>query len=366
MKKTIKLAAVFLMAAAFFTLVACGAPEETGEEQVPYEIAMISDTKSIEDGAFNEAVWNGIESFVEEEPVSYKYYMATEDSTKAYLTAIEEASEGGAKIVVAAGSVFGNAIEQAQEEYPEISFLLLDGEPCEKNGTSAACRKNTVSIMFAEEQAGYLAGYAAVKEGYRSLGFMGGKEQAPVQRFGYGYIQGADAAAEELGISDIRLRYAYLNSFEENDETEKLAKDWYSEGTEVIFACAGAAGKSVMQAAEQSGGKVIGSDTDQSGESDSVLVCAVKNIESAVSDVLWEYYGDQEFAGGQTILLDAENAGIGLSMENSRMKRFDKAEYDSIYQKLASGSVIVKKTVALESVGSGRIQTELSVPGESN
>ena len=111
----------------------------------------------------------------------------------------------------------------------------------------------------------------------------------------------------------------------ESDKVEELAEDWYSDGTEVIFACAGAAGRSVMRAAEACGGNVIGADVDQSRESETVLVSAVKNIEAAVSDVLWEYYGDQEFAGGQSVLLDAENAGIGLSMESSRMKHFGKS-----------------------------------------
>lgn len=360
MKKQTKLAAVFLIIIAVMAFSACGAPEETGEEQVPYEIALISDTKSIEDGAFNEAVWDGIESFVEEDPVSYKHYMTTEDSTRAYLNAIEEASKGGARIVIAAGSAFSNAIERAQDQYPELHFLLLDGQPCEEDGTPSQCGDNTVSIQFSEEQAGYLAGYAAVKEGYRNLAFLGGKEQPPVQRFGYGYVQGAHAAAEELGASDLKVRYAYLDTFEESDKVEELAEDWYSDGTEVIFACAGAAGRSVMRAAEACGGNVIGADVDQSRESETVLVSAVKNIEAAVSDVLWEYYGDQEFAGGQSVLLDAENAGIGLSMESSRMKHFGKSEYEEVFQKLAKKTVVVKKDEVQnpEQMGTKRVEVQ--------
>lgn len=343
MRKKKRLAAAFLLAAAILVLPSCGAPEETGEEQVPYEIAMVSDTKSIEDGAFNEAVWDGIEAFVEEDPVSYKHYMTTADTTKAYLKAIEEAEKGGAKIVIAAGSAFGNAIEKAQDKYPRLYFLLLDGQPCGEDASPAPCAKNTVSIQFAEEQAGYLAGYAAVKEGYRNLGFVGGKAQPPVQRFGAGYVQGADAAAEELGLSDVKIRYAYLDTFEEDESAEALAGQWYADGTEVIFSCAGAAGKSVMRAAESGGGAVIGADIDQSGESETVLVSAVKNIEAAVSDVLWGLYGDEEFAGGQSLLLEAKNSGIGLSMESSRMKRFGEAEYNEVFQKLSDGSVVVNK-----------------------
>lgn len=326
-------------------LTACGAPEETGEEKVPYEIAMVSDTESIEDGAFNEAVWNGIESFVEEEPVSYKYYLATGDSERAYLTAIDEAAEGGAKIVIAAGSAFGNVVYQAQEKFSDTHFLLLDGQPLKEDGTAGKIGENTIGILFDEGQAGYLAGYAAVKEGYRSLAFLGGKEQPPIQRFGYGFVQGADAAASELEIADVKVRYAYSGTFEGTNIVQAMARDWYQKGTEVIFACAGAGGKAVMEAAEAEGGKVIGVDTDQSGESETVIFSAVKNIEPAVSDVLWEYYGDGEFAGGQLVLLDAENGGIGLSMETSRMKNFGNEEYRRVFQKLVEGTVKVKQNV---------------------
>lgn len=349
MKIKRKLALVLAFAAAVL-LTACGGPEETGEEKVPYEIAMVSDTESIEDGAFNEAVWNGIESFVEEEPVSYKYYLAAGDSEKAYLTAIDEAAEGGAKIVIAAGSAFGNVVCQAQEQFKDTRFLLLDGQPLEEDGSAGAIGENTISIMFDEGQAGYLAGYAAVKEGYRNLAFLGGKEQAPIQRFGYGFVQGADAAAAENGISDVTVRYAYSGTFARSELVEQTAGEWYKTGTEVIFACAGAGGKSVIEAAEAEGGKVIGVDTDQSEVSETVIVSAVKNIEPAVSDVLWEYFGDGEFAGGQKVLLNAKNGGVGLSMESSRMKTFGSKDYNRVFQTLAEETVKLAETLP-ESAG---------------
>lgn len=359
MKKRRLLSAVCLAALMLALLCACGEKEQ--EEQVPYEIAMLSNTSSVEDGSFNQTVWQGIESFVEEEPVSYKSYMTTEDSTDAFLRTIEEAAEGGAKVVIAAGSTFAGAIYEAQEEYPDISFVLFDGEPASDASGETAVSKNTLAVLFAEEQAGFLAGYAAVKEGYRELGFLGGKELPSVQRFGYGFVQGAQQAAAGSGVR-VNIRYAYTGTFSRSPEVEKQASDWYGEGTEVIFACAGDAGKSVMKAAEQKDGKVIGVDTDQSGDSETVLLSAVKNLDESVSDILATYYGEHEFAGGQSIRLSAENAGIGLSMESSRMKNFTSREYDEILRELSEGKLQVKgdevKSVLELETESVRIQAE--------
>ncbi|MCI8645653.1 MAG: BMP family ABC transporter substrate-binding protein [Firmicutes bacterium] len=318
---------------------ACG--EKEPEEPILYEIAMLSNTSSVEDGSFNQTVWQGIESFVEEEPVSYKSYMTAEDSTDAFLRTIDEAIDGGAKIIIAAGSTFEGAIYEAQEEHPEISFVLFDGEPKSEESGDTAVGKNTVAVLFAEEQAGFLAGYAAVKEGYRQLGFMGGKELLPVQRFGYGFVQGAQQAAKENG-TDVEVRYAYSGTFSRSAEVEEQAASWYSKGTEVIFACAGDAGKSVMKAAEQKGGNVIGVDTDQSSDSETVLCSAVKNLDESVNDILTTYYCENEFAGGQTIRLSAENAGIGLSIESNRLQNFTPRQYDEILRKLSEGKLQVK------------------------
>lgn len=349
-----------LVVAAVMTLSGCG-EKESEESPVTYEIAMVTDTASIEDGAFNEAVWDGIEDFVDENPVSYKAYLTTEDTTDAYLRTVKEAIDGGAKLVIASGSTFSNTIYQAQSEYPEVSFVLIDGCPQDADGTDGEIRKNTAAVTFAEEQAGYLAGYAAVCDGYKKLGFIGGKELLPVQRFGWGFIQGADEAARERSISGIEVRFGYAGTFDADSQTEKLAEDCYAKGTEVIFACAGGSNRSIMKAAEKNKGKVIGVDVDQSDESDTVLVSAVKNLDVAVSDILWEYYGDDAFAGGQQIQLTAENGGVGLSMDASRMKHFSKTDYEEIFKKLAD-KTLTPQSEGIKSptdLASGRVKVDL-------
>ncbi|MEG0981782.1 MAG: BMP family ABC transporter substrate-binding protein, partial [Erysipelotrichaceae bacterium] len=167
------------------------------------------------------------------------------------------------KVVITPGFLFEEPIYIAQDKYPDVNFILIDGNPHDAKGKDYKTGKNAVGIVFAEEQSGYLAGYAAVKEGYTKLGFMGGMAVPAVTRFGYGFVQGADAAAKELEIDNVNVKYHYTGGFDATPEVQTLASSWYTDGTEVIFACGGAVGNSVMSAAEAiDSKKVIGVDVD--------------------------------------------------------------------------------------------------------
>jgi len=286
---TLLLAVVLL-----FGLAACGGGGGTQEEETPaaetYEIAMITDIGTIDDKSFNQGTWEGVVAFAEANGKTHKYYKPTEQSTDAYLAAIQLAVEGGAKIIVTPGFLFEEPIYLAQDLYEDVYFVLIDGNPHNADYTEYRTEKNAVGILFAEEQSGYLAGYAAVKDGYTKLGFMGGMAVPAVVRFGYGFVQGAEAAAEEMGISSIDMKYHYTGNFDATPENQTLAASWYAEGTEVIFACGGAVGNSVMSAAEAAGAKVIGVDVDQSNESETVITSAMKGLGAAVQSVLGDFY----------------------------------------------------------------------------
>lgn len=327
------MAVVMLLAMA-----ACSGPEETGEadQNLTYEIALVSSAATIEDNSFNASIWDGIERFVGEKPTSYKSYLTSGDSKEACLKVIDEAVEGGAGLVIAAGSAFSNAVGQAQKTYRDVHFVLVDGRPVAEGSYQTDITENTAAILFDETQAGYLAGYAAIKEGYTNLGFIGGKAQAPVRRFGYGFVQGAGQAAAEENLTGIHIRYDYAETYNMDTKVFKLAQSWYRGGTEVIFACNGAGSKSVMKAAENLGGQVIGVDTDQAGESDTVIFSAVKNLEDSVYHILLND-AKNTFPGGELVLFNAGNKGIGLSMESGRLRNFGIPEYDAVLKKLAQG-----------------------------
>ncbi|NLO86503.1 MAG: BMP family ABC transporter substrate-binding protein [Clostridiales bacterium] len=305
-----------------------------------YEIAMITDIGTIDDKSFNQGTWEGIVAFCDANSLTYNYYQPSAAGTEVYLDEIEKAVNDGAKVIVTPGFLFEEPIFIAQDMYPDVKFVLIDGNPHDADYTYRT-NDNAVGIVFAEEQVGYLAGYAAVKDGYTKLGFMGGMAVPAVIRYGYGFVLGAEDAAAEMGIADITMNYHYTGGFAATPEAQALAAAWYNDGIEVIFACGGAVGNSAMAAAEAANGKVIGVDVDQSGESQTVITSAMKGLAASVEKVLAAYAAG-EFPGGQSLTLGAADNGVSLPMENSKFATFTQADYDALYAKLAAGEVAIK------------------------
>ena len=360
MKK--KIVSLLLAAAMVLSLTGCVSKEsatqpaegggaqtaETGETKAEgedasaggYELALITDVGTIDDKSFNQGSWEGMKAYAEEKGISYKYYQPEEKSDEACLAAIDLAVKGGAKLIVTPGFLFEVPVFEAQTKYPDVKFVIIDAAPA-KDGTTQI-GDNVVSIFYAEEQAGYLAGYAAVKEGYRNLGFMGGIAVPAVVRFGYGYIQGADAAATELGLAagDVKIKYTYVGNFDTSPENQTIAKSWYTEGVECIFACGGGVGNSVMAAAEGEGKVVIGVDVDQSGESETVITSSMKNLSNSVYQAVASFY-DGSFAGGTTTTLTAAEDGVQLPMETSKFENFTQEDYDKVFEAIKTGEISV-------------------------
>ena len=318
-----------------------------------YELALITDVGTIDDKSFNQGSWEGLAKYSEEFGITHKYYQPTEKSDEAFTTSINLAAKGGAKVVVCPGYLYEIPIHTMQQKHPEVKFIILDGTPHSADSAEPDIGENTASIYFAEEQAGFLAGYAAVTEGYRNLGFMGGIAVPAVIRYGYGFVQGADAAAKDLGLAagDVSVKYTYVGNFDASPENNAKAAAWYNEGTECIFACGGGVGNSVMKAAETAGKVVIGVDVDQSVESDTVITSAMKNLGDSVYDAVASYY-DGNFAGGTILNLSAKDDGIQLPMETSKFTKFTQEKYDELYGKLKDGSIKVENdTVAEDATG---------------
>ena len=350
-----KLLALVLAGVMVLGMAACSKPaEETPAETTTttegYEIALVTDVGNIDDKSFNQGTWEGVVEFAETNGKTYAYYRPSEDSTEARLETMAAAIEKGAKVVVCPGYLFEDAVYEAQAKYPEVQFLLLDGEPHTADYSVYETAANTHNILYKEEQAGYLAGYAAVMDGYRSLGFCGGMAVPAVTRFGYGFVQGADAAAAELG-EQVDIKFWFSGAFAPSDDTLNKMSAWYTEGTEVVFACGGGLYLSVVAAAEAAGAKVIGVDVDQYAESELIITSAMKELANSTILSLEALYANNltwpEGYAGTTSTLGAADGCVGLpTAETSwRFENYTVAEYEALFAEMVAGNVAVSNAI---------------------
>ncbi len=368
MKKLLAILMVCVLAIG--TLTACGSKD--GGKSDTYEIALITDKGNIDDKSFNQGSWEGVVEFAKANDITHQYYKPEDASDEFYLASIDLAVSGGAKVIVTPGFLFEVPIYEAQTRYPDVKFILLDGEPHTADYQTYETKENVASILYAEEESGYLAGYAAVMDGMRNLGFMGGMAVPAVQAFGYGYLEGAEDAAKELGLADgdVKVTYHYTGNFDETDTNKATAKTMYQEGVEVIFACGGSVGKSVMAAASEADAKVIGVDVDQRYDSETVITSATKGLSASVIAVLESIYKTDSWDkfGGKTTYFEAKNDGVSLPTEvigDDKADAFDRFEsftidqYNAVFAKLVDGSVDPTRVIDIEDAGGVATADEL-------
>ena len=321
-------------------------PDTMTSEDGKYEVAFVTDVGQLKDKSFNQGTYDGVKLYAAANDLSYKYYQpangdqATDDDR---YEAMKAAVDGGAQVVVCAGFLQEAALTQAAIDFPETQFIFVDGYPV--NDADGQPLANVAGIAFQEEQPGYFAGYAAVMDGYTKLGFCGGGggTNPACCRYGYGFVQGANAAAAEKDVQvEVNYSWQYGASFSASPELQTMATGWYEAGTEVIFACGGSMFQSIASAASASDGAVIGVDVDQSTESDTVITSAMKGLSDAVQWALAKAY-DGSFAeiGGVSTSLGVEQNAVGLPTGTWSLETFTVEEYEALYQKIADGTLVV-------------------------
>ena len=335
-------------------------PENLSAEDIPdnitspdgkYEIAFVTDVGSLKDESFNQGTWDGVKIFAAENELSYKYYQPAnknqatdEDRYEAMKTAVNS----GAKVVVCAGFLQKEALTRAAEEFPDVKFIFIDGTVIYEGGDeNTSPLENVAAVDFREEESGYLAGYAAVMNGYTKLGFTGGGggTNPPCSRFAYGYIQGINDAAKEKNITaEVNLSWEYGASFSQSAELQTMLSGWYANGTEVIFCSGGAMCLSAFAAASANDGAVIGVDVDQSKKSDTVITSALKGISQSALLMLDKVFSEEwNEVGGKLTTLGAEDDAVGLPTENWKLEGFSVESYKKLFEKLKDGEITVDR-----------------------
>ena len=365
-----KIMAVLLAAAMTGSLAGCGSTQnknaaDASEEKM--KVAMLTDSGDITDQSFNQMTYEACKAWGKENDIEFNYYKPQSDSDEARTASVDQAVADGANVIVLSGYVFAPTVIDESDLYPEVKFLALDvsaGDICEKgigegydynpdhyNVTDYYNEDNVYCCTYQEELSGFMAGYAAVMLGYRHLGFLGGMSVPAVNRYGYGYVQGADAAAKELGITDeVQVEYVCGGQFYGDADITAYMDTWYgSKGVEVVFACGGGIYTSAAEAAVKTGGKVIGVDSDQSATIDDykeglTVTSAMKGLQVTINNVLdaildneWDKYVGKIENLGMESPDPAENY-VQLPEETTQWDgTFTKEDYQKLVQRMYNG-----------------------------
>ena len=329
-----------------------------------WKVAMITDSGDITDMSFNQTTYEACKAFCEANGIEFKYYKPAGDSTPDRVAMVDNAVEEGFNVIVMPGYLFGATIVEVMEEYSDITFIMLDVGEADLGG--AVLTENVFSAVYQEELSGYMAGYAAVKLGYKHLGFLGGMAVPAVNRFGYGFVQGVNAAAVEMNIADqVAVEYVYGNQFYGDADITAYMDNWYQNlGVEAVFACGGGIYTSAAEAAAKVGGKVIGVDTDQSGNINRdygegmTITSAMKGLAATVNTMLSEVVaGNFANYGGKIVtmgLVDADPTKNYVQIPAETTQWSDAYTYENYVElvgKMLNGEVVVSGAIdALPSV----------------
>ena len=365
-----KIMAILLAAAITGSLAGCGSTQDKNAadaSEQKMKVAMVTDSGDITDQSFNQMTYEACKAWGKENDIEFNYYKPQSDSDEARTASVDQAVADGANVIVLSGYVFAPTVIDESDLYPEVKFLALDvsaGDICQKgigegydynpdhyNVTDYYNEDNVYCCTYQEELSGFMAGYAAVMLGYRHLGFLGGMSVPAVNRYGYGYVQGADAAAKELGITDeVQVEYVCGGQFYGDADITAYMDTWYgSKGVEVVFACGGGIYTSAAEAAVKTGGKVIGVDLDQSVTINEykdglTVTSAMKGLQVTIDNVLdailndeWdEYVGKIENLGMESP--DPAENYVQLPEETTQWDdTFTKEDYQKLVERMYNG-----------------------------
>ncbi len=355
-----RILALVLALCMVFALCACSngdseAKETTAPDETAMKVAMITDYGDITDQSFNQTTYEACKAYCSENSIDFNYFKPASDADADRVAMIEKAIADGYNVIVMPGYAFANAIKQTVNTYPDVKFVALDVGSGDL-GDDFEVPSNLYCAVYQEELCGYMAGYAAVKLGYKQLGFLGGMAVPAVVRYGYGFVQGVNAAAVEMNIADqVSVKYVYGNAFNADPAITAVMDTWYTGGTEVVFACGGGIYASAAEAAAKvEGAKMIGVDVDQAGIIDGdygegmTVTSAMKGLAPTVKTVLAAISADKwaDFGGKiESLGLVSENPEdnyVQIPMESTQWSDdFTQDDYKTLVAAMFKGDVKV-------------------------
>ncbi len=327
--------------------------------QKTFPVGMVTDAGTIDDKSFNQGTWEGILKSSKDFGFKTKYLKPVGTTEADYVKEIGNLYDAGFKFIVTPGFKFETSIFIVQDKYQDAKFVLIDGSP--NNGKWDATRQekvgpNTVAIFFAEHESGFMAGVAAalqIKAG--EFGFIGGMEIPAVQKFNWGFQQGVAYANKAFGTKIVMKaeNVIYQGTFSDVAAGQQLAATMFDKGVKAVFAAAGGVGVGAINEAKARAvaGKtawIVGVDVDQynDGVYDAkanksiILTSAMKGIGVAAYDMI-KAEREGKFPGGQTLIFNAKNNGIGIPEKNPNLSADVQKKVAAVYKDLQAGKIVV-------------------------
>lgn len=376
-KKIISFILVLTMLCSLF-LTGCGDTKTVynGDPESEYKVAMITDSADITDQSYNQSTYEACEEYCSARNIPFTYKKPDGDTDYARTAMVDVAVAEGYNVIVMSGFVFAPTLVEVTYKYPDVKFIALDikegdiiaaavgsayyDNPDNYDGADYYNKGNTYCAVYREEIVGFMAGYTAVKLGYKNLGFLGGQSVPAVMRFGYGYVQGINQAAKELGIAEeVNVEYAYSGQFYGSTEITAAMDTWFSKGTEIVFACGGGIFTSAAEAAAKTGGKIIGVDSDQSRIIDAygegmTVTSAMKGIKATIFAMLdaiiydntWDEHVGKVENLGLVSGTDTSLNYLGLPENTTQWnENFTLDDYHELVRKIFDGEITIDDSV---------------------
>jgi len=308
-------------------------------------VGLVTDVGRIDDGTFNQYAYEGMARAAQEHGLEAEVIQTR--ASAEYEGNIRRLIEQGCTLIVTIGSATGPAVERLAMRHPSVHFIVVDHEPLPES-------HNVTGLVFAEDQAGFLAGaLAGLMTERGTVGFVGGVDVPPVRKFMGGFEHG-------LALTNRRARVvqAYTDSFTDPKAGEEAAGKLVEQGADVVFAAAGASGSAAIRAAARQGVWVVGVDQDEwvttfeDGRvpgAERLLTSAVKRVDQAVYTAITQAV--QGKLRGGVLRFDLTDGGVGLASYHAA---------DAAIPSEVRGKILE----VTEGLRTGRIRTRVGPRGE--
>ena len=306
------------------------------------EVKKIAYVENVAGGAVsrNNDIWNGVIRYTDENSSQgFRYTPESLDLAEIEKT-IDAAVSEGASTIICLGQEMGQAVFDMQRMERDARFIFIGGVPRDEETGEERIRGNTTCIAPAEEQAGFLAGYAAVSEGYTDLLVLGARRDAPGMRHITGFVQGAEQAVRDAGsnAAAVQVTVRFLGGNVASPALLAETEEDFAAGRQLIYAYESGTKFLAAKAAASAGGRAILGDGADGLPMNGVMAVVDLDYEGAAYHALdMDERGSLET--GTTVTLYVDGGGAEMWINSELLRYFTQDDLDSLAKRIASGRV---------------------------